>query len=189
MWCVRYRCRRWAVVLFLVVLVVVLLAVRVWDTTQVAEVFVVAAVAVVTLVGTVVVVVVRTVGSAVGDGLCLCHIPRLLRGESLVVDGKVSLDAVVLCLFRVVLCLCRVVAVRSRVGCTLVGPLCRRCVVVAAVHCGAVAVGAVLSRAGADCSCLDQKVIVRMLRVVECVLLLFFDGCVGVLTLSGKSSW
>ena len=171
MWCVCCRCRRWAVVLFLVVLVVVLLAVGVWDTTQVVAVVVVVVVCVETLVGNVVEVVVQTLSSAVGGSICLCHVPRLLRGENLVVVGKVSLAAVVLCLCRVVLCLCRVVAVRSRVGCTLVGPLCRRCVVVAAVHCGAAAVGGVRSLADADCARRVRVVSAQMQLVGVCVLL------------------
>ena len=57
------------------------------------------------------------------------------------------------------------------------------------VRCGGFVDVDVQSGAGAHCAGLGQEVIWLMLHVEGCVLLLVFCGRVGVLTLSGKSSW
>ena len=123
--------------------------------------------------------------------LCLGICLRLLREGSRIVAGTVSYTPVVR--WRILCrccCLCLgLVVARNRAGRSRVGALCRRDAVVTAVRYGAAAVCLVRSRAVADYSCLDQKVIVRMLREVGCVLLLVFFGRVGALTLSGRSSW
>ena len=58
-----------------------------------------------------------------------------------------------------------------------------------AVRCGGFVDVDVQSGADAHCAGLCQVVIWLMLLVEGCVLLLVFCGRVGVLTLSGSSSW
>ena len=145
------------------------------------------AVVVVMLLGIVVLLVVLVAAT-----FCLCRVRlhRLLRVGSQVDAGRVSRVRTVLCRG---LCRCchglGLAVERSHVCQTLVGSLCRLYVVVVVVRCGGFVNAVVQSGAGAHCAGLSRVVIWLMLHVVRCVLLRVFYGRVGVLTLSGKTSW
>ena len=184
------RCQKWAVALGrFVQAVVVLLVVVVLVATSVAAGAVVESVGVlVMLLGRLVLLVVVVAAGSVAY-LCHVHLHRLLRVESLVLAEMVSRVRKVFCLGICRCCLVHGLAVvRSHVGRTLVGSLCRLYVAVVVVRCGVVADAVVQSRAVAHCAGLSQVVILLMLLVVGYVLLLVFYGRVGVLTQFGKSS-